>query len=227
MLCLGGSRLRPTHCASPAHLDILSDHPITFGAPRESARSPLDVSTPNLPRLTRILRRAQRTHRVLPAGRKPLWATEFWYDSNPPDPHGIPLARQARWYEEAAYEVWKGGASAFFLQPLRDTPPVPDFANSLQSGVYFVDGTAKPSRRAMRFPLVAERLGLRRVRIWGIAPEPGSVRVQALRGGNWRDLDRIQAGGPGHPFTATIGLAHGAKLRARIGAEASLAWKQG
>jgi hypothetical protein len=227
MLCLRGERLRPSHCRNPAHLDILSDHPITFGAPRESARSPLDVSTPNLPRLTRILRRAQQTHRVLPAGRKPLWATEFWYDSNPPDPHGLPLARQARWYEEAAYEVWKGGASAFFLQPLRDTAPVPDFDNTLQSGLYFLNGTAKPSRQAMRFPLVAERLGQRRVRVWGIAPRPGRVEVQALRGGKWRAVATVQAGGTGHPFTATIALAHRASLRARIGSEVSLAWRQG
>lgn len=227
MLCLQGGRLKPVHCSRPAHLDILSDHPITAGPPQESARSPLDVCTPDLGRLTRILDRAEQTQRVLPAGRKPLWATEYWYDSNPPDPNGLPLGKQARWYEQALYEIWRGGASALIIQPLRDTPPIPEFANSLQSGLYFIDGQPKPSLQAMRFPFVSQRVGRRTVQIWGIAPHKGSVRVQTLRGGHWLTLTSLHANGLIHPFMILLDLRHAAILRATIGTERSLVWKQG
>ena len=220
MLCLKGGRLRRIRCPKPAHLDILSDHPITFGAPFESARSPLDVSTPNLGRLTRILRRAEQSARVLPAGHRPLWATEFWYVSDPPQPGGVPLAKQARWYEQALYVLWLGGASALVLQPIRDQP-------SLPSGIYFEDGSPKPSRQAMRFPFVTQRIDRETVRAWGIAPHRGTVRIQVGHRGSWRTLASVRTPGRSHPFLSTLHLPRGGELRARIGGTSSLTWKQG
>jgi len=38
---------------------------------------------------------ARRHHRVLPGGAKRLWVTEASWDSNPPDPNGVPAATQA------------------------------------------------------------------------------------------------------------------------------------
>lgn len=228
LLCLRGGRLRPIACPRPAHLDALSHHPIAVGPPTQSALSPLDVTTPDLGKLTKVLRRAEQTHRVRPAGPKPLWVTEIWYDSNPPDPQGLPLGKQARWYQQALHLFWKAGASLAIIFQLRDSPPGKGYPYTLQSGAYFVDGTPKPSKTALGFPFVAERLNRSEVRVWGIAPRRGTVRVQARRGGRWQTLVKLRAPARPHPFSAELQLRRGAtKLRARLGARTlSLPWAQ-
>lgn len=52
--------------------------------------------------MSRPLRRAQRSGRISPRGRKRLWVTEVSWDSSPPDPRGVPAARHARWSGERA-----------------------------------------------------------------------------------------------------------------------------
>ncbi len=227
LLCLRGPRLRPARCPRPARFDVLSDHPIAVGAPDEPAASPLDVTTPDIWRLTRVLRAAERHRLVRPAGRRrPLWVTEFWYDSDPPDPRGVPLHRQARWYEQDLYEFWRQGARAAVALQLRDAPPGRGYRFTSQSGAYFLDGAAKPSRTAFRFPLVARRLDRRGVLVWGIAPRAGRVRIELRQGGRWHTLAAPRTRGRPRPFVARLRLAGRAVLRARIGGETSLAWRQ-
>lgn len=225
LLCLEGGQLASLPCPEPAHFDVLSDHPIAVGPPEQSAVSPLDVTTPDLGRLTPVLERAEATGRALPAGRKPLWVTEFWTDSSPPDPAGIPLALQARWYEQDLYLFWRQGASAAICLQVRDAPEGKSWATSLQAGTYFLDGSPKPSRTALRFPFVAHRTGPFAVGVWGIAPSSGRVKIQALRDGRWRTLATVWDGG-GRPFTAGVKLLRFARLRARLGGETSLTWTQ-
>ena len=227
LLCLRGPRLGPARCPRPARFDVLSDHPIAVGSPREPAANPLDVTTPDIWRLTRVLRAAERRRLVRPAGRRrPLWVSEFWYDSSPPDPRGVPLARQARWYEQDLYEFWRQGARTAISLQLRDSPAGRGYPDTNQSGVYFFDGSPKPSLTAFRFPLVAQRLGRRRVLVWGIAPRAGRVRIESRRGGRWQTLAAPRTTGRPHPFVARVRLPGRAVLRARIGADASLAWTQ-
>jgi hypothetical protein len=226
LLCLEGGVLRKAACLEVAHFDILSDHPIAVGSPTQSATSPLDVTTPDIGRLTKVLEKAEQTKRVLPAGKKPLWVTEFWYDTNPPDPSGISLGTQARWYEQDLYSFWKQGAQVAIALQLRDSPEGKSYALTYQSGAYFVDGSPKPSATAFRFPFVGHRTGPFKVALWGIAPRAGKVKVQALRNGGWKTLGSISAKGPGRPFTGEVQLLRFAKLRAVIGDEASLAWAQ-
>ncbi len=227
LLCLEGGRLRKVACPEPARFDTLSDHPIAVGGPNESAASPLDASTPDIGRLTRVLRKAERVKTVLPHERhaRPLWVTEFWYDTNPPDPHGVSLLTQARWYEQDLYSFWRQGASVAITLQIRDAPKGRSYAISNQSGIYFLDGTPKPSRQAFRFPLVAHRMNPFKVGIWGMSPHRGKVAIQAWRGGRWKTLTRVRAF-RGRPFTATVQLLRFAKLRARVGKEASLPWSQ-
>jgi hypothetical protein len=226
LLCLEGGVLRKTACPEPVHFDILSDHPIPVGAPTQSATSPLDVTTPDLGRLTKVLEKAESTKRVLPAGKKPLWVTEFWYDSNPPDPTGVPIDQQARWYEQDLYLFWKQGAEAAIALQLRDAPEGKSYASTYQSGAYFLDGSPKPAATAFRFPFVARRTSPFEVGAWGIAPRAGQVKVQAYRDGTWKTLATITAKGLGHPFTGEFKLFRFAKLRGVIGNQASLAWAQ-
>jgi hypothetical protein len=226
LFCLRGGRLTTLPCPRPAHLDIFSHHPIAVGSPTESASSEFDATTPDLGRLTKILQRAESTRRVLPRGHKELWVTEFWYDSNPPDPAGIPLATQARWYEQDLYSFWKQGASLAIALQVIDAPPGKSYSETFQSGVYFLDGSPKPSQRAMAFPFVAHRESPFQVGVWGIAPHHGNVRIQALRNGGWKTLATVKAKGPGRPFTTSVKLLRFANLRARLGSLNSLSWSQ-
>jgi hypothetical protein len=226
LLCLEGGILRKTACPEPAHFDILSDHPIAVGPPTQPATSPLDVTTPDLGRLTSVLEKAERTKRALPAGKKPLWVTEFWYDTDPPDPNGLSLDTQSRWYEQDLYLFWQQGARVAIALQLRDAPEGKGYALTYQSGAYFLDGSAKPSATAFRFPFVAHRTGPFKVAVWGIAPHAGKVAIQAFRDGAWQTLTSVSAKGLGRPFTGEIKLLRFAKLRAVIRGEASLSWSQ-
>ena len=226
LFCLEGGILRKTACPEPVHLDIFSDHPIAVGAPTESAASPLDATTPDIGRLTKVLAKAGADGRALPAGKKPLWVTEFWYDTDPPDPTGLSLEQQARWYEQDLYMFWKQGAEVAIALQLRDAPEGKGYASTYQSGAYLLDGTPKPSATALRFPFVTQRTGPFKVAFWGISPHPGKVKVQALRGGKWVTLGTAKAAGPRRPFSGEIRLLRLAKLRAAVGSQASLSWTQ-
>jgi hypothetical protein len=227
LLCLKGAALKPTSCPEKAHFDILSAHAIQVGPPTESAISPLDATTPDMGRLTAVVRAAEKAKTVVSSGHIPLWVTEFWVDTKPPDPGGISLAKQARWYQQNMYEYWKAGAEVAIELLLRDQDPGSiGYPETIQSGVYFLNGQPKPSHLAMRFPLVAHHAG-HKVAIWGIAPVAGTVQIQAFRGGAWKTLAKVHAGGRGRPFTTSFTLPGGAKLRARIGGELSLPWALG
>jgi hypothetical protein len=220
LLCLKGDALRPVSCPEKAHLDKLSAHPIQVGPPTQPAISDLDATTPDLGRLTAVVRAAEKAKTVLSSGPIGLWVTEFWVNSSPPDPGGIPVRKQARWYEQDMYEYWKAGAEAAIELQVRDQ------AIGTRTGVYFRGGGPKPSHTAMRFPLVGHRAGSK-VGVWGIAPEAGSVAIQAFQGGGWKTVAKVRAGGPSHPFTTNFTLIGAAKLRAVIGGEKSLPWALG
>jgi hypothetical protein len=227
LLCLRGKALKRVACPEKTHLDKLSAHAIQVGPPTESAISPLDATTPDLGRLTAVVRAAERARTVVSSGRIGLWVTEFWVDSNPPDPGGIPLGRQARWYQQNMYEYWQAGAEVAIELLLRDQDPAGlGYPQTLQSGVYFLNGEPKPSQTAMRFPFVAHSAA-RGARVWGISPVAGTVSIQALRGGAWRTLAKVHAGGRSRPFSTRLRLSGSAKLRARIGSEMSLPWALG
>ncbi len=84
LFCLN-SRLNPTKCPAIPRLDVLAHHPITTsGGPRRSAIHPDDAAMPDFNRIRRVLRAAERAGRVRPRGRHPLWATEFWWVTDPP-----------------------------------------------------------------------------------------------------------------------------------------------
>jgi hypothetical protein len=229
LLCLKGSALKPVSCPEKAHLDDLAAHTIQVGPPTESAESPLDATVPDLGRLTAVVQAAEKAG-TLETGGHPLglWVTEFWVDSNPPDPGGIPLYKQARWYEQNLYEFWKAGAKVAIELQIRDeSPGTLGYPLTLQSGVYFLDGKPKPSQVAMRFPFVAHRAAGGKVAVWGIAPKAGQVRIEAFSGGAWKTVGRVHAGGRGRPFTAEVSITGGGNLRAGIGNENSLTWKLG
>jgi hypothetical protein len=189
LLCLHGPALRPASCPHPAHLDALDHHPYAL-SPTLPAFNADDVSVPDLGKLTRVLRAARLTHRVLPAGPKQLWVTEIEWDSSPPDASGVSLATQARYLSLAFYEVWRQGVMHVFWFGIGDHRYLLT-VNLTGIGVYFANGTPKPAAAAFRFPFVATRTSARILTIWGRAPVAGGVTIELLRGRGWRPVARL------------------------------------
>jgi hypothetical protein len=224
LLCLKNRRLALAPCPHPAHFDALAHHPYEIGGPFQPAGNPDDVSLPDMWKIRQALEVAQRTGRALPRGHKRLWITEFSWDSKPPDPHGVPMKRWTRWLQEAFFEAWRQGVSAFVWYLIADQPPIPDYASTYQSGLYYANGHPKPGVRAFRFPFVVERAAQGRRRVWGVSPVAGKVQVQVRRSGHWRPLAGFAE--PAHGvFTKTMSLGRGWLLRAQVGSQTSLAWR--
>jgi hypothetical protein len=224
LLCLRGQRLRPLPCPDPAHFDIAAHNPIDVWGPSRGAANPFDVSVPDIGRLTRIVKQALLTGRALPASHKPFWATEIWWDSNPPDPHGVPVRRQARFVTEALFDLWRQGVGAVLWWYLRDQPEGASFAATQQSGLFFLDGRPKPAYLAYRFPFVARRSGGGRVLLWGKAPAAGRVVVERHTRRGWEPLAKPVAASGG-VFTARVAAKGSFQARARQGSQTSSPWR--
>jgi hypothetical protein len=225
LLCLRHPGLIPVHCRDRARFDILDHHPYSVGGPTFQAFNADDVAIVDLAKLTRPLRRAERLHLVGGASRHALWVTETSWDTNPPDPRGVPVERQARWLEQAFYLLWRQGVTTVLWLLIVDAPPIPDYASTYQSGTYLLDGSAKPSAQAFRFPFVALRQGRGTLLVWGKAPAAAPVEVERKVGPTWRAMRRLvpAAGGV---FEARVSLHGRVLLRARQGADVSLAWQE-
>jgi hypothetical protein len=228
LFCLN-HRLKPTKCGSKPHLDVLADHPITTsGGPHTHARSRNDVFVADFHKVRRVLHAAERARHVRPGGHHPLWVSELWWITRPPNqsPFAFPLGKQARWIEESFYILWKQGVRVVVNRQIRDSQYDPQNPLiSLQTGVYLFDGKPKPSARTFRFPFVTHRRSRTRVGVWGKAPRSGALKVQTRRHGGWRTLRKLKVR-RGQVFTPSLKLRGAAKLRGKIGATTSRSWHQ-
>jgi hypothetical protein len=221
--CLGAN-LRPKGCSDPPHFDVFSHHPYDVGGPLLHAQDPDDVATPDMSRLTRIVRAAERAGTALPRHRKRIWVTEFSYDSNPPDPAGIPIQQHALWAEYSLYLLWRAGVDTILWFQVRDQLPSPNYGGNLQGALEFNDGQPKPAAQAFRFPFVSERASKKKIRVWGKAPDRGRVIIERLVGSRWRRLAVLRPGS-NRVFYALIRFSGRATLRARSkGGAVSMAW---
>lgn len=228
VLCVRKShgRLHRAGCAAKARFDVLAHHAInTSGPPRQSALNPDDVSTPDLGSLARVLRFAERKRTTAGHGRHPLWVTEFWWESNPPDPRqGVSLRLQARYIQESLFLFWRAGAEAAFN--FRASDSVQNEGTALfeaGTGLFLLSGEAKPAAHAFRFPFVVDE-GSGRVLVWGRAPNGGEVVVERKSRRGWEPQQRLTAR-PDGVFVGNLSLEGPAKLRARAGSDRSLVWE--
>jgi hypothetical protein len=219
-LCMS-KKLKPkANCGPPVAFDVWSHHPYTEGSPTHPTGSPDSVSISGLQRMGNLLRAAIRYGRVQSNSPTQFWVSEWAWDSNPPDPQGVPQPLLARWVSEALYRMWSAGvdlASWFFLR---------DGAGAtarFQSGLYTRcgDGAAcdqpKLTLQAFRFPFVAIR-HKRYVRVWGrVPPSSTTTRVvlERSRKGQWVRAGSV-AVSPGGVFTRRIRRAKRGRYRARI-----------
>jgi hypothetical protein len=219
LLCLrkakkGKKLVRVAGC-TPPRFDIAAHNPINVGAPTRHALNADDASTPDIGKVRRVIRRG--------VGKKPIWATEIWWNSNPPS-KGVPLKTHARYLAQSFYVLWKQRVPVVFWFELRDAQtngvdPIPT------SGLFFRDGTPKPALRAFQFPFVGERLSKTRVRVWGLAPAAGKVKIGIGQGSSFHRIRALKAGA-NRVFVGTLRLRHRARLVARQGSETSLTWRQ-
>jgi hypothetical protein len=189
------TNLTRKRCPDPPHFDVLAHHPYAIAGPRRHALNRDDVAVPDLGKLARIVDAARRQRTALPRGRKPLWVTEMSWDSNPPDPQGVPARRHAAWLADALYTLWKEHVRTVLWFLVVDQAPVPSYPLTNQSGLYLRDGTPKLAQRAFAFPVACERAGRGRFRVWGMAPVAAArATVQVRRAGRWRAVGTPRAG---------------------------------
>ena len=226
MFCLrNNAQLSPTRCSDPPHLDALDHHPYGTGGPLQHAYNPDDAAVPDIYKLARVLRAAQRSGHALPRGPKQLWVTEISWDSSPPDPHGVPIARQARWLEQALYVLWRQGVDTVLWLKLVDQAPIPNYATTYQAGLYYLNGQAKPAATAFRFPFVTQRLDRGHLTAWGRSPSSGSLTIELRRHGRWTIIRTVHVKRR-QVFDVKLAQRGHAVFRARVGPQTSLAWTQ-
>ncbi|HZS24367.1 MAG TPA: hypothetical protein VFA30_05200 [Gaiellaceae bacterium] len=148
--------------------------------------------------------------------RKPLWLTEYGYQTNPPDRLlGVSPARQAALIGQAALRVWQAPGVTVLIQFLvQDEPEL----GGWQSGLLTATGKQKPSYRAFALPLAElSRHGTRTV-LWGQV-RPGSGRrpyvIQRWTGSRWVNVGSVKRTGTGGTFRTVVALRTGTKVRLR------------
>jgi len=221
LLCLSRA-LHPT-CKARATFDIWAHHPYTSGGPLHHAALPDDVSIADLGKMKAVLDAAFRAGHVRTSkGRPQFWVGEFGWDSNPPDPAGVPMGLLTRWVAEGLYRMWAAGVTQVTWLQLVDEPLARSFNQGglYARGVSFAAARPKPILRAFEFPFVAVPAG-GEATVWGRAPagDARSVVVeQRTAAGAWRRLGVVQAGARG-TFEATLPLRGTGDLRARVAGE--------
>jgi hypothetical protein len=210
LLCLNAA------CANPPRFDDYAVDPYDVGSPTTHAGVANDISLPDLHKLTAVVRKAVRAGHA-PGGPKHLWVTEFSYESKPPNPYALSLAKQARWLEQSFYIMWQQHVQVAVWYLLRDQAPKYN-PNLYFSGIYTFSGKAKPAAKAYRFPFVVSS-----GRVWGISPSSGRLKIERKHGGSWRRLATVHATAGG-VFTRRISKSLRGKFRGVVGSTTSLTW---
>jgi hypothetical protein len=168
----------------PVPLDALGHHPYSlFQSPFQRSADRDDAAMGDWRRLEQTLDRLVARGALKPSRsrRFPIYYTEFGYQTDPPDPFaGIPLARQSRWLQDAAYVAWRtprvAGLNQFRLTDGRIRGKGPLAFREFQSGLRFAGGKPKPSLATFPDPIVVRR-GL----VWGEVRPGGRHKVTIER----------------------------------------------
>ena len=194
-----------------AKLDAYAHHPYPGRPQGETPWSPKcancqTIAMADLERLEAEVRRA--------FGAKPLWLTEYGYQTNPPDIFlGVSPEVQAKYVASAALRVYRAPAvdMLIFFMVRDDTQP-----GGWQSGLFTANGLVKPAYAAFRLPLVQTARRGELVGLWGqVRPRSGSqpfrIRLEEedratwIGGTRWTDANGT--------FSITVEAPAGALLR--------------
>jgi hypothetical protein len=201
MLCI--SAKAPYHLTCPAgssHFDVWTHHPYSDNGPYGRATAVGGVELGDLPAMEALLQAAWKLGAISsaddPSQRFPLWVTEVGWSSNPPNPHGVPVALEMRWVGEAMYQLWKSGATLGTWFLLQDMPLDKPF----QSGLYtFSPSLASAAKKRLltpfRMPFVAYLKPGGKVFVWGrdAGSDAQSVEVDLRIRGKWTEVASVAA----------------------------------
>jgi hypothetical protein len=196
--------------AARAKFDAYAHHPY----PSTPSETPSSGGCRNCPSITMATIRKLLILVKRSFGAKPIWLTEYGYQTSPPDTFlGVPLKRQATNLSLAAMRAWRLPRVTMLIQYLyRDEPVLSRF----QTGLVFADDRWKPSLQAFRLPFAQMgRRGLQAV-VWGqIRDGPGrkSYRLEVLRKNVWKPVGRTRLTNDGGVFMRTIRIKRGALFR--------------
>jgi hypothetical protein len=197
--------------AAHAKLDAYAHHPYPL-RPNETPSSGGCKNCPSItmatiPKLLILVRRY--------FGPKPVWLTEYGYQTNPPDTFlGVSPKRQATLLSLAAMRAWRLPRVAMLIQYLyRDEPQLSRF----QTGLVFIDDRLKPSLQGFKLPFAEmRRVGFETV-VWGQIRDgrPGrkTYRLEVLRKNQWQAVGHDRLTNDAGVFIRTIRLKRGALLR--------------
>ena len=139
-------------------------------------------------------------------GPKPVWLTEYGYQTRPPDTFlGVPLKRQATMLSLAAMRAWRLPRVTMLIQYLyRDEVVLSRF----QTGLVFADDRWKPSLQGFKLPFAQMgRHGSQAV-VWGQirGGRPGRMpyRLEVLRKNRWKPVGRDRLTNDHGVFIRTI-----------------------
>ena len=202
-----GTAAKVRNCSTVKNLAILkklprlvyAHHPYTKKTnPTKKDPSRDAITIANLSTLPRLLDKIAAKTKLIPSG-MPIVLTEFGWETNPPDTfNGISLANQAEWDnlgDYAAFRQPRVFANTQFL--LFDVAPQKQYPRNTkaywftyQSGLYFNNGTRKPSATAYMLPFVAKRAGGSNYMFWGMVrftPNGANqtVLLQHKSGNDW------------------------------------------
>lgn len=179
-LCLTAKYKKRSSCGALdadgyAHHAYTTRQGPSFVPPRKD-----EVTIGVLSRLTKALDRAAKAG-ALPK-HLPIYLTEFGTQSVPDDQQGVSLANQVKFRaiaERIAYENPRVVAFSQYL--LTDSDPTgPKQYGGFESGLRFANGKPKPSLRAFPLPLAVQRVGAKRVSIWGLVRPAGAVTTATI-----------------------------------------------
>jgi hypothetical protein len=147
-------------------------------------------------------------------GKKPIWLTEYGYQTNPPDrDFGISWAKQALYVSEAALRAYQLPQVAVLIHYLyRDEPDIAAW----QSGFQTDSGKIKPSFNAFRLPFAAIPGTKGKTTLWGqvrAGSGPRPFLLQELVGGRWKNLGGTRHTSSAGFFQVTVEVAKGTHFR--------------
>ena len=194
-----------------AKLDVYAHHPYPGRPQSETPWSPkcVNCETITMADLERLEREVENAF-----GNKPIWLTEYGYQTNPPDAFlGVSPEKQATYVASAALRAYRSSAvdMLVFFMVRDDTEPA-----GWQSGFFTADGEKKPAYGAFSLPLLQTSRHGELVGLWGqvrprSGPQPFRLRLEDeermswLGGMRWTDENGF--------FSITVTAPAGVRLR--------------
>ena len=194
-----------------AKLDAYAHHPY----PASPSETPSSGGCKNCPWITMATIRKLLILVKRDFGSKPIWLTEYGYQTNPPDTFlGVPPKRQATMLSLAAMRAWRLPRVTMLFQYLyRDEPELSRF----QSGLVFADDRPKPSLQAFRLPFAQMARHEDQAVVWGQirGGRHGrkTYRLEVLKKNVWTAVGHDRLTNEDGVFIRTIRLKPGALLR--------------